>query len=45
MGLELGAGGGRMLVRETRGVGLVEGGLEGGRVQWLIMVEFVFEIS
>ena len=28
---------------ETLGVGLQEFGFEGGRLQWLMMVEFVFD--
>ena len=41
-GVEAAPGG---FICETLGVGLEEVGLEGGSVQWLIMVEFVFEAS
>ena len=40
----MGAGGGG-LICEALGVGLEEVGLEGGSVQWLMMVEFFFEAS
>lgn len=40
MGLEAAEGG---LMYESLGVGLEEVGLEGGSVQWLMIVEFAFE--